>query len=153
MARSLIAGVGLLLAFCFYYTATLITSRRHSREAARLGCQPPLRRPHKLPWGIDFAYLLLEADRQKRAPDYFIELYESLGRPSTWLQLLAGSDNIMTVDPKNLQALLATQFKDFGLGPTRRGNFVAMLGDGIFTLDGKPWYGLAIEDGSVLTNP
>lgn len=34
---------------------------------------------------------------------------------------------------------MATQFKDFGLGPARHGVFHPLLGDGIFTLDGHGW--------------
>ena len=46
---------------------------------------------------------------------------------------------IFTIDPKNLQAILSTQFQDFSLGSTRRDNFVPFLGHGIFTEDGKEW--------------
>jgi len=46
----------------------------------------------------------------------------------------------VTVDPKNIQAVLATQFHDFSLGQTRRGNFFPLLGNGIFTNDGKAWW-------------
>ena len=35
--------------------------------------------------------------------------------------------------------MLATKFDDFGLGPARRGNMMATLGDGIFVQDGKQW--------------
>jgi hypothetical protein len=50
-----------------------------------------------------------------------------------------GTDMYATVDPKNIQAILATQFNDFSLGPSRRGSFWPLLGNGIFTQDGKPW--------------
>src|SRR3954451_22631696 len=44
-----------------------------------------------------------------------------------------------TSDPLNIQALLATQFHEFGLGPTRKQNFHALLGNGIFTSEGEEW--------------
>lgn len=40
---------------------------------------------------------------------------------------------------KNIQAMLTSQFNDFYLGPSRRGNMIVTLGDGIFVQDGKPW--------------
>lgn len=51
---------------------------------------------------------------------------------------LAGKDIIITHDPENIKAILATQFNDFVLG-SRRKSFHITLGDGIFTLDGAGW--------------
>ncbi|CAN6672820.1 hypothetical protein TRVA0_047S00452 [Trichomonascus vanleenenianus] len=45
---------------------------------------------------------------------------------------------IVTVDPENMKALLATQFKDFDLGD-RHPQLKPLLGDGIFTLSGNGW--------------
>lgn len=44
-----------------------------------------------------------------------------------------------TVDPENIQALLATQFKDFQLGPTRLAQFRPLLRNSIFSSDGAYW--------------
>ena len=52
---------------------------------------------------------------------------------------LFGSDFYQTFEPKNIQALLATQFSDFALGDLRRQAFYPLLGNGIFTTDGKAW--------------
>jgi cytochrome P450 len=49
-----------------------------------------------------------------------------------------GNTVILTVEPDNLKAMLATQFSDFGLG-LRHEQFYPLLGDGIFTLDGAGW--------------
>lgn len=46
---------------------------------------------------------------------------------------------ISTAEPANIQAMLATKFLDFDLGPTRGSNFFAMLGNGIFTAEGNAW--------------
>ncbi|KAI9743319.1 MAG: hypothetical protein M1818_003165 [Claussenomyces sp. TS43310] len=50
-----------------------------------------------------------------------------------------GSSTLFTADEKNIEAMLATQFNDFGLGPDRRGSFRPLLGNGIFTEDGEQW--------------
>lgn len=46
-------------------------------------------------------------------------------------QQVFGSPMTFTIEPKNVQTLLATQFKDFGLGEWRNGNFNPLLGHGI----------------------
>jgi len=49
------------------------------------------------------------------------------------------ASNILTADPQNIQAILATKFHDFDFGPERVINFSAMLGDGIFTAPLQRW--------------
>ncbi|KAE8447500.1 hypothetical protein EG329_010630 [Mollisiaceae sp. DMI_Dod_QoI] len=46
---------------------------------------------------------------------------------------------VMTTDPENVQAMLATKFHDFDLGPQRHKMFQEMLGHGIFTAEGEKW--------------
>jgi cytochrome P450 len=57
---------------------------------------------------------------------------------TTFEQTVLGVSSIVTVDPENVKALLATQFNDFALG-LRHDTFYPLLGDGIFTLDGPGW--------------
>lgn len=54
-------------------------------------------------------------------------------------QNLLGKTAFFTTEPRNIQAILATQFKDFGLGDARNNNFFPLLGHGIFASDGKQW--------------
>lgn len=49
-----------------------------------------------------------------------------------------GITRVSTDDPENIKALLATNFKDFGLGP-RIAAMGSMFGSGIFTTDGHQW--------------
>ncbi|KAI4178863.1 MAG: hypothetical protein L6R41_008174 [Letrouitia leprolyta] len=51
---------------------------------------------------------------------------------------LFGQIGYLTTDPRNLEAILSTNFEDWGLGSRRAGLF-PMLGEGIFTQDGRPW--------------
>jgi hypothetical protein len=53
---------------------------------------------------------------------------------------------IFTVDPKNVQTILATQFKDFGLGDARNNNFKPLLGHGIVSYDAIGHLKLASPD-------
>lgn len=49
-----------------------------------------------------------------------------------------GHNVIVTSDPENIKAILATQFNEFIMG-LRHKHFKPLLGDGIFTLDGHGW--------------
>ncbi|CZT17218.1 related to cytochrome P450 family protein [Ramularia collo-cygni] len=50
-----------------------------------------------------------------------------------------GTTSLLTVEPANVQAMLATQFKDFELGAMRINQFYPLLGSSIFTSDGRFW--------------
>ncbi|KAF2176380.1 cytochrome P450 52A12 [Zopfia rhizophila CBS 207.26] len=96
------------------------------------------------PIGIDNIRRIFKADQECRMPQYLQERVDDMcekekRRVSTFYQNLLGSGAIFTVDPKNIQTILATQFKDFGLGDTRNNNFFPLLGHGIFASDGKQW--------------
>ncbi|KFX86186.1 hypothetical protein O988_09724, partial [Pseudogymnoascus sp. VKM F-3808] len=47
---------------------------------------------------------------------------------------------ILTADPENIKAILATQFSDFGKGKPFHNDWKAFLGDSIFTTDGDAWH-------------
>lgn len=50
-----------------------------------------------------------------------------------------GQKVIMTRNPENNKALVATQFNDFSIGKVRQGNFLILLGHGIFAAEGDRW--------------
>lgn len=52
------------------------------------------------------------------------------------LRVFDGNTLLSTVEPANIQALLATQFKDFATGSRRYTSFSPVLGYSIFTSDG-----------------
>jgi hypothetical protein len=131
-----LAGVYLV----YYLISSILASRYHARRAAELGCKPAFQRPYRWPLGIDLAKGVMDADKQDIVPTFFQGVYENeCQKNATWEQNFLGTPNFATVDPKNIQAMLATQFNDFCLGHTRKNNFAPLLGHGIFTSDGKSW--------------
>ena len=135
----LLSIVCILLALTLYqYMTGVLTKRRSLAKARTLGCKPPPLAANKLPFGIDQIQRALTADAEKRFPDMLVERVSEMGAP-TFQTNLIGNEILFTVEPKNIQALLATQFSDFCLGKVRRGNFFPLLGNGIFTQDGKAW--------------
>jgi hypothetical protein len=134
------ASLFLLSAWVAYKIVdSILTSRRHAKRAAELGCKPPPVFPTRWPFGLDFMWRLVKADRAGLLPPFTLIMYKEMGGATTHEQNFIGRIGLVTVDPKNIQAILATQFHDFALGQTRRGNFFPLLGNGIFTSDGKAW--------------
>ena len=137
MDRLIVVGVALVTLYVVQaLVSTFMASWRYARRAAEFGCKPPPQRREKLPLGLDYIWALMKADREYRLPQEILKTYQETGH-TTFAQHLLGTENIITSDPKNVQAVLALQFKDFELGERRRKNFYPLLGEGIFTLDGK----------------
>lgn len=126
-----------VIAICYalYYCATIIADWR---KAKLLGCQAAYLQKNRLPLGWDQLQRFTEADKAGRVPEECVDMFAEEGC-RTFTTKMLGSTLIQTVEPKNIQALLATQFKDFALGDLRRRIFFPFLGNGIFTTDGKPW--------------
>ena len=113
-------------------------------KAKELGCQEPPRHPGDGFLGLKMLGTMQEADKAKLFPDLMLTRHNNMiketGRVcTTFKSNLLGQEIYFTSDPKNIQAMLATQFQDYDLGPARRGNMIATLGDGIFVQDGKAW--------------
>ncbi|KAH8661358.1 cytochrome P450 alkane hydroxylase-like protein [Tricladium varicosporioides] len=124
--------------FIYSFISSLLLSRQNAAKALALGCEEPPHQKNRYPLGIEHIIRALKADRAKLFPVDCIKRINELGC-TTYRYSLLGATNIVTVDEKNIQAVLATQFDDFDLGPGRSGNFWPLLGSGIFTQDGKMW--------------
>jgi hypothetical protein len=131
--------LGIAVSFVVHLIGTNIS---HLLRARRMGCKAAFVRPYRLPLGLDILKRYADVTRDQVLQNDDLLLYEELGNRPTWSQNILGSWHHVTVDPKNVQAMLATQFKDFELGPLRRGTFGPVIGSGIFTHDGKQWYAL-----------
>ncbi|KAJ5357988.1 Cytochrome P450 E-class CYP52 [Penicillium brevicompactum] len=117
---------------------------RHSQKARSLGCEESPLYPCQDPFGISTLLETLDAAREKLLPQLAERRVAFLSRQhdryvSTFRMCQAGRENLFTADPKNIQAMLATQFNDFGLGDTRRNVAYPVVGSGIFTTDGESW--------------
>lgn len=111
----------------------------HKVAAHRLGCKPAYARPC-LPLGLDNISRAIAAAKEQVLQNDDVAIYEEMGCPATWQQNVLGTWYHTTVDPENIKAILATQFKDFEMGPLRQNLLGPLLGPGVFTSDGKEWY-------------
>ncbi|KAK3679104.1 hypothetical protein LTR37_021441 [Vermiconidia calcicola] len=143
-ATILLALWGLAALAIWKVASMIVAKRQHAARAKELGCQEAPEYPNQGILGWNQIKDMQAADKGQRFPDLMIERQARMsaihGREcSTFKFHLLGQELYFTSDPKNIQALLATKFDDYYLGPSRRGNMIVTLGDGIFVQDGKQW--------------
>ncbi|KAI5968308.1 hypothetical protein CANMA_002524 [Candida margitis] len=102
------------------------------------GCKEAYVFPDGGPFGLILAYILQKYKSNGEILDFALGLYEKYGRKSTFTAYLFGVRVVVSGEPENMKAVLATQFNDFSLG-SRHAHFKPLLGDGIFTLDNEGW--------------
>ncbi|EXF80611.1 cytochrome P450 [Colletotrichum fioriniae PJ7] len=141
----------ILLLLILQLLLTLHRNISHARRACTLSCRLALLEPSKWPLGLDIVLASLRADREQRTPDHVAARFAALrlnGQGNntntnsgvyTFRMSLLGTTNLVTADPRNIQALLATQFHDFGMGLARSTNLKTVLGRSIFAADGSAW--------------
>jgi hypothetical protein len=129
----LVAASAIALSVLYY----LVTSWRLKRRVISLGCKPvPVWRVWDL-FGINTTMTMTKAMSENRLSEeiYSIvkEVQEREGRKCTTFQVCfpPGLLHFFTFDPRNLQAVLATQFKDFQIPSSRLAGFRQLLGQGI----------------------
>ncbi|KAG7053852.1 cytochrome P450 [Colletotrichum scovillei] len=146
-----------LLLLIVHLLLTLHRNISHTRRARALSCHPAPLEPSKWPLGLDIVLASLRADREQRTPDHVAARFAALRRNGdsnntntkpntdtnggvyTFRMSLLGTTNLVTADPRNIQALLGTQFHDFGMGLARSTNLKTVLGRSIFAADGPAW--------------
>ncbi|KAH6665124.1 cytochrome P450 [Halenospora varia] len=133
----------------FYLLAILtkwaITARQQRAFAAKNGCKSTPWYPHKDPiLGIDLFLKNLKLSQEGGFLEGVSARYDLISRRAgkpvyTFKQLLLGEPVILTCEPENVKAVLATKFKDFDLPPRRKTALGPIFGHGIFTTDGGEW--------------
>ncbi|KAJ4365584.1 hypothetical protein N0V83_008204 [Neocucurbitaria cava] len=142
--------MGLLLSLlpavaAFFIIYCVIRHVRQSAKAKSLGCRPtPLFRPWDV-LGVQNFKIELNGMKTNRLSYAFSdrknEMSAKMGRDCKTFRIYypPGETWFYTFDPKNLQAVLATQFQDFQQPAYRVGAFEALLGLGIFSANGAKW--------------
>ncbi|KAI0838439.1 cytochrome P450 monooxygenase [Hypoxylon sp. FL0890] len=90
----------------------------------------------KWPLGLDLLLLTLKASDELRLMEFFMDNFRKFG--NTFRQVIGTNTSIFTIEPANIEAILSSNAKDWGLG-FRRTIFFPLLGDGIFLQDGDAW--------------
>ncbi|CAI6338808.1 unnamed protein product [Periconia digitata] len=134
------------LAFILYTVVNYVREeRRHRRNAEQLGCEPAYSTVSKWdPLGLRVASTFMAEFKNFRFVPFYKQRMDGIWAKEgkiipTMFQVVGTTPIIVTVEPKNVQAILATKFKDFGLGQFRNKLFNPLLGTGIFATDGEQW--------------
>lgn len=121
----------------FFAIYCVVTHLKQAAKAKSLGCQPaPLFRSWDV-LGVQNFMIELNGMKNNRLSDAFLrrknEMTETLGRECKTFRIKypPGDTWFYTFDPKNLQAVLATQFHDFQQPGPKVGALEALLGLGI----------------------
>jgi len=87
------------------------------------------------------AYDMISAAKNDLLHENWTSMFKKYARPGQYtVEAGIGERVILTAEPENIKAILATQFKDYGKGEQFRKDWHAFLGNGIFTTDGQLWH-------------
>lgn len=134
-----------LLHFCLFvgfipvalYVLDVVRELRYRRLNSINNCKPPIF-ISSYPLGIPTMRKLDKAHKNNEFYDFARDMVDQTGK-KTYRSQNVGGVPITTIDPENIKAILATQFKEFDLGG-RHAEFQPLMGDGIFTLSGPGWH-------------
>ncbi|KAL8895839.1 MAG: hypothetical protein Q9192_003407, partial [Flavoplaca navasiana] len=128
----------LITTLCLYFTYHIYRYLHRFHLARSNSCLPPRKYPHKDPFlGLDF---FLETGKIFSENRYLPELEARYGTyGSTFQTNLFGTPSINTIEPKNLQAVYSSNFKDWGVEPLRLPAQDPFCGRGFITTDGAAW--------------
>ncbi|RYP15355.1 hypothetical protein DL765_005746 [Monosporascus sp. GIB2] len=103
------------------------------------GCMPAKKAPSWDPiFGLDHFARLGRAAAEHRYLSYWDQrMFGRFG--NTFSINLMGKRLVFTNEPRNMQAVLVTQFADFDIGQRRRDISAQLLGVGLFNADGEVW--------------
>ena len=111
-------------------------SRR--KICAKHGCLPLPSIPQRDPiFGLDLSLQFFKALKENRRNLSVNRLFQVHGH--TFQSVTLGTTNIYTIEPKNLQAVFATDFSSWGVQPMRLFAFEPFVGKGIMCTDGAFW--------------
>lgn len=137
---TLVSSVVPLLAALLFLSALHRISKFCTRQkAARdCGCLPaPSAEQYDPIFGLDFVFQLFQSLRKHRRNVSMKSLFATYGH--TFQVRSWSRTTIFTVEPKNLQSVLTTDFTSWGVQPLRLFAFEPFVGKGIMCSDGVFW--------------
>jgi hypothetical protein len=121
----------LLGAIAILYISYNIVQRHYTDARIRkLGARAPIRKTY-IPYGIDMAYEVVTHAMKDKTYEMWVAMFKKWCGPGRYtIEAGVGGRVLMTADPENVKAILATQFKDYGKGEQFRKDWHAFLGNG-----------------------
>lgn len=122
-----------------YVVSRIITAVTLNAKIRRLGARAPIRTSY-FPLGLDMLYQMISYMAQDRSLELWELMFKKWGKGGFTVEAGSGERVIMTAEPENIKAILATQFKDYGKGEKFWRDWFDFLGNGIFATDGHLWH-------------
>ncbi|GAG55386.1 unnamed protein product [marine sediment metagenome] len=120
---------GLLVLFIGY---RVVARFSYNAKLRKLGARAPIRKTW-LPLELDLAYRIIKAAIDDKMYEFWLNTFQTYSRNDCYtIETGIGERVIMTADPENIKAILATQFKDYGKGEQFHKDFEDFLGDGVY---------------------
>ncbi|KAL2017324.1 hypothetical protein VTK56DRAFT_2297 [Thermocarpiscus australiensis] len=115
--------------------------QRNVQEAIRRGCGQAPVMPKKGFLGFGRLLESLRANRADQGPQYVVKaIDQEMGKDvHTVVVPISDYELIVTRDPVNVQAVLATRSADWDISEHRAASWNPLVGDGIFTSRGDRW--------------
>lgn len=132
-------GFVLCIGWLLYGFARRAVEERRIKELGGRGA----RRKGWAPYALDLLYDALTSGAKNQVLEFWLRNFRTYGNPSNPWTVEAGDGPrrvILTADPENIKAILATQFHDYGKGENFNKDWHDFLGDSIFTTDGEQWH-------------
>ncbi|TGO72713.1 hypothetical protein BELL_0426g00050 [Botrytis elliptica] len=107
----------LVVSVLYFLFSILRLWRKRQQIKSEHGCQRPPNYPHT---------------KQSKLLERWTIRFEQYG--DTFAEILLGAPMIATIDPLNVQTMLGSNFKGFGVQPLRRSTTLSFLGEGVFTM-------------------
>jgi hypothetical protein len=108
-------GFGLFVVYILYgYYTSHLEEQRIQKLAGRAA-----KRKGRLPFSLDLLFENLQAASRHEILEWWQALFDNYGNPNNPYTIEAGDGPrrvILTADPENIKAILATQFQDYGKG-------------------------------------
>jgi len=122
--------LAIISAITYYVYSSYRASAAKSAFCQKHGCQEMKRLPQsERVLGLAALLQLRRVEKAHRVLDYFTEQLAKNG--STFSVQILRNTTMLTSDPENIKAVLATQFQDYSVGK-RKTFFSPLLGNGIF---------------------
>ncbi|KAF7712560.1 Uncharacterized protein PECH_005067 [Penicillium ucsense] len=123
-----------VLALLVWKGIQVIRGWQYSRKH---GCKPPLNTMTHGPLGVGTINKMMSASKEHRFLELIRGWHQTYG--FTFGSRMLNRQAVFTIEPRNVQTILALKFKDFELGYYRNKAMRPLLGYGIFSTDGSKW--------------
>ena len=115
--------------FVLYVGYAIAAKSSYNAKLRKLGARAPIRKTY-LPMQLDLAYSIIKAAIDDTMYEFWAATFAKYSPGQYTIESGIGERVIMTADPENIKAILATQFKEFGKGEQFHKDFQDFIGDG-----------------------